>query len=100
MQKQTFINRFMGEASNFGLHLDATADTSPFASIEGKLCVSRALDVRDTFVFVLETGHVLAIDASIGMSSPARWTCKAVSSVEELAEFLKLRRAAQTGLWD
>ena len=102
MQKpQTFINRFMCEASHFGLHLDESADNlGPFSSIDGKLCVSRVLDLRDTFVYVLETGHILAIDASIGMDAPARWTIKAVATVEELAEFIKLRRTAQSGNWD
>ena len=100
-QPQTFINRFMTAASQYGLHLDESADNlGPFESIDGKLCVSRVLDLRDTFVFVLETGQVLGIDASIGMNAPARWTSKSVSSVDDLADFIKLRRKAQSGNWD
>lgn len=101
MQKpQTFIEQFMTDASQFGLHLDATADTSPFKSIEGEICVSRVIDLRDTFVFVMATKQILVIDGSIGMSVPNLWTSKVVSTVEELADFIKLRRAVQNGRWN
>lgn len=102
MQKpQTFINRFMTAASQYGLHLDESADNlGPFESIDGKLCAARVLDLRDTFVLVMASGHIVALDASIGMNVPVNWSCRAVSTVEELAEFIKTRRAAQSGNWD
>lgn len=96
-----FIQKFMTEASIFGLHLDASPDNiGPFKSVTGELLVSRVMDLTDTFVFVSASGHVLVLDGSIGMSFPARWTSKAVGTVEELADFIKLRRAVQNGRWN
>lgn len=96
-----FIQKFMTEASVFGLHLDTSPDnTAPFKSVTGELVVSRVMDLTDTYVFVMASGHVLVLDGSIGMSFPARWTSKAVESVEELADFIKVRRRVQAGRWN
>lgn len=98
---KNFIEKFMTEASVFGLHLDTSPDNiGPFKSVAGELLVSRVMDLTDTFVFVMEPGHVLVLDGSIGMSFPARWTSKAVENVEELADFIKLRRTVQAGRWN
>lgn len=98
-QNVNFINEFLTEASNFGLHLD-TDKTGPFKHVAGELTVAKVLDLTDTFVFVMVTGHVFVIDGSVSMSYPAQWTTKAVSTVDELADFIKLRRAVQSGRWN
>lgn len=99
VQTANFIESFLVEASQFGLHLDET-NTGPFKSVTGELVVSRVMDLTDTYVFVMASGHVLVLDGSIGMSFPARWTSKAVESVEELADFIKVRRCVQAGRWN
>lgn len=96
---QNFIEQFLTAASHFGLHLD-TEKTGPFQPIDGKLAVAKVLNLLDTYVFVMSTGHVLVLDGSIDTEDPARWTTKAVSSVEELADFIRLRRTVQSGRWN
>ena len=96
---QNFIREFLTNASHFGLHLD-TDQTGPFKHVAEELTVAKVMDLTDTFVFVMATGHVLVIDGSVSMSYPEQWTTKAVSTVEELADFIKLRRAVQSGRWN
>ena len=100
MQKpQNFIESFLNDASHFGLHLD-TSNTGPFEAIGGKLAVAKVLNLLDTYVFVMNTGHVLVMDGSIDTENPARWTTKAVSTVEELADWIRSRRVVQSGRWN
>lgn len=98
MQNVKFSEKFLTDASQFGLHLD-TETTGPFQHVTGEITVAKVIDLTDTYIFVMASGHVLALDGSIGMSFPVRWTTKVVETVEELAEFIKVRRAVQTARW-
>lgn len=98
VQTANFIREFLTGASQFGLHLD-TKTTGPFQHVTGEITVAKVIDLTDTYVFVMASGHVLVLDGSIGMSFPERWTSKVVETIEELAEFIKVRRAVQSARW-
>ena len=101
-QTANFIESFLTEASNFGLHLDTTpGNTGPFNSVEGTT-VAKILDLKETYVFVMSAGRAILIDCSgpTGTSFPDRWVSRTVQSVEELHHVIKLRRAVQNARWN
>ena len=94
VQTANFINRFLTDASQFGLHLD-TESTGPFPR-SAEMAVAKVINLEETYVLVFAFGHVLVMDGS----DPERWTSNVVATVEELSESIKLRRAVQLGRWN
>lgn len=94
---QNFIREFLTNASHFGLHLDETK-TGPFKTGED-VTIAQVLDLKETYAMILTSGHALLVDASAGAAQPAT-VSKTVSTVEELADIIRTRRAVQSGRWD
>lgn len=99
-QTANFIESFLVNASQFGLHLDET-NTGPFQSVK-ELKVVKVLDLKETYVFITSAGPAILIDCSgpTGTSYPDHWVSRVVGDVEELHDQIKLRRAVQAGRWN
>ena len=98
MQNVKFSEKFLTDASQFGLHLDATPGAFPLNSTPD-ITVCAVLDLEDVAVlFDNRANNVVLVD--FAAQKNGSWFSFTCHNVDELAEVIKTRRALRAGNWD
>jgi hypothetical protein len=95
MQNVKFSEKFLTNASQFGLHLDATPGAFPLNSTPD-ITVCAVLDLENVAVLIdNRANNVVLVD--FAAQKNGSWFSFTCNTVEELADLIKTRRALRAG---
>ena len=98
MQNLKFSEQFLLDASQFGLHVDASPGAFPLNSTP-EITVSAVLDLENVAVLIdNRSNNVVLVDFAAQQN--CSWFSFTCNTVEELADLIKTRRALRAGNWD
>ena len=98
MQNVKFSEKFLTDASQFGLHLDSTPGAFPLNSTPD-ITVCAVLDLENVAVLIdNRANNVVLVD--FAAQKNGSWFSFTCNTVEELADLIKTRRALRAGNWD
>lgn len=98
MQNVKFSEKFLLDASHFGLHLDATPGAFPLVSTD-TIAVAAVLDLENVAV-LLDNRSNNAVLVDFAAQKNGSWFSFICNTVEELADLIKTRRQLRAGNWD